>query len=106
MLKIRTIRSAAFILAAGVAMLFVTSDANAQSCGYRGGYGRGGGVGLSFGGGGYGRGLNVSFYSPSRRAVWRDTSHYLYRPPRVIRHGYHYDFIPGGYRYHRGHWHY
>lgn len=103
MLKIRTIRSAAFIFAAGVAMLFFTSDANAQRCGYRGGFGPSRGISFSFGGGGYGgRGVRVSLYSPYQRSVWYDTRHY--HAPRVIRYGRGLDYIPG--RYHGGHWHY
>ena len=125
MLKIRTIRSAVFMFAAGAVMCFMANDAKAQSCGYGGGYGggyRGRGINVSFGsgyggyggygghGGGYGlggrRGLSVSLYRPSyRRAVWHDTSHLDYHPGRVVRHRNHLDYVPGHYDVHRtGHY--
>jgi hypothetical protein len=37
--------------------------------------------------------------------VWHDTSHLHYRPATFIRHGNHFDYVPGGYELHRtGHW--
>jgi hypothetical protein len=37
--------------------------------------------------------------------VWHDTSHYHYRPARIIHHGDHFHYEPGRYELHRtGHW--
>ena len=72
------------------------------------------GIGRSYGGyGGYNRGVSLSVYgSPYsgyntyRRPVFHDTSHLDYYGPRLIRHGNHYDYVPGHYHLHRtGHWH-
>ncbi|MCA9128738.1 MAG: hypothetical protein KDB22_16750 [Planctomycetales bacterium] len=47
---------------------------------------------------------------PSHRVhqpVYHDTTHLDYHAPSVIRHGSHYDFVPGHYDVHRtGHWDY
>jgi|GEM_PF-1151238 hypothetical protein len=38
---------------------------------------------------------------------YHDTSHYDYVPPRVIPHGNHFHYVPGGYYFHQtGHYHY
>ena len=43
--------------------------------------------------------------SGSRGPVWREASYYEYRPAKAVRHGDHYDVVPGGYHYHRfGYW--
>ena len=48
-------------------------------------------------------------YVPSHRTRyhydWHDTSHWDYHPGEFVRHGNHYDYIPGHYDWHQeGHW--
>ena len=36
---------------------------------------------------------------------WHDTSHLHWRPAGAVRHGNHFDYVPGGWEVHRtGHW--
>ena len=116
------IRTAALSVAAVAMVTVMSSDANAQSCRYGGGYGGfgvgGSGFSLSIGSGyggyggyygGFNRGININTYRPTyyrRPAVWHDTSHFDYHRGRLVPHGDHLDYIPGHWSLHRtGHWH-
>ena len=114
----RIIRTAAVMFVASAAVFVMSQTVNAQCRGYGGGYGGGyiggyGGSGLTIvaggGGYGYGRGVSVGYssYRPVyRRPTWHNTTHLDYHPGGVVRHGNHYDRIPGHYDVHRtGHWH-
>jgi hypothetical protein len=121
----------AAVLFAAIAMVAVSAgQAQAQGCGYGGGYYGGGGF---YGGGGYGvvnqgislnvgggrGGISVGYsnfgynpynvYRPNynyRPAYFHDTSHYDYHPGQLYRHGNHLHYQPGHYDLHRtGHWH-
>jgi len=120
--KLRTIRSGAILFAAVAAMCFMSQSAQAQSCGYGGGFGGGGygghrgvggvniSVGRGFGGvssfyGGY-NSFRPSYGHSVRRPYFHDTSHLDYHPGGFVRHGNHFDYLPGHYDVHRtGHWH-
>lgn len=115
----RHMRRLLMIALTGMASLAMTgAEANAQSCGYGGGFGGG----YSFGGGSYyGGGLgytnfgnsfgrsygysnfNRGFYGNSfRQPYYHDTS--WYHGPSLRRHGNHFHVQPG--HVHRsGHWH-
>jgi hypothetical protein len=54
----------------------------------------------------YGRGIQYGHRSHYGHGSYHDTSHYDYHPTEVIRHGNHYDVMPGHYDFHRtGHYH-
>lgn len=61
---------------------------------------------------GYDPGFDPHYNGPIGRIivtqpVWHDTSHYDYQPARLLRHGNHYHYEPGGYVFHQtGHWDY
>ncbi len=51
---------------------------------------------------GFGQG---GFHDDHHADDWHDTSHLHYRPARFLRHGNHFDYVPGRYEIHRtGHW--
>lgn len=67
--------------------------------GYHGGHG--------FYGGHYGHGHYGGVYSYPTYPRYHDTSHYDWHPGGYLRHGNHYDYVPGHYDWHpTGHWHY
>ena len=54
------------------------------------------------------RTARTNYYSTRRARYhydWHDTSHWDYHPGEYVRHGNHYDYVPGHYDWHQdGHW--
>ena len=106
-----------------VASLLMTADAPSASA--QNGFFRVGGLSISVGHRGYrssysrvpsyrshyGHGIRSShgyggYRSHFGHVFYHDTSHYDYHPTEIIRHGNHYDVMPGHYDFHRtGHYH-
>lgn len=102
------ILTGSFIL--GTAMT-VSAHGPSGNHGYGGGYGHHSHGGSAYHGGSYNYGhlngnLGSGYYPPPVMPTWHNTSHYDYQPGQYVPHGGHFHYVPGHTHFHQtGHWH-